>query len=305
MEEFSREIHIAIASFLGVTDVVNYQSCNKQLRRMIHLHRLNRPSPIGNSSIISSSQSQVYLGVDDTIHLEEIIGSSFYFSNLIHSVKLSCLYRDQGWGNRKGQIYITEKPKQDQQQSEKDQEQQRKRRCFSLRQVDDDDESDDDDDDESDEDDDESDDDTDIGRIIAESPIAEHHETKYESSFRPKPGFMYCLCYRIGGGGGHTLIVRDIKLESFVHSACIPLANTLMDAPPTSPQSLFYRNMLQYVLDTVVYFENSETHCQQQPQEILLGRRPSLSFFQSVGLNLMDEHDVEAVRMLLAELNSN
>ena len=266
MEEFSKEIHIAIASFLGVNDVVNYQSCNKQLRRMINLHRLNKPSRID----FIGSEFQSCRGKDGRIHLRKIIGSSFYFSNLIHSVKLTCYYRYQGWGNPPGQITITEKSNQELQQSE---------------------------------------------RITAESPLAEHHETKCELIFKPKPGFMYCLCYRIGDGGGHTLIVRDIKLESFVHSACIPLANILMDTRPTSKldrinkktstQSLFYRNMLQYVLDTVVYFDNSsETHCQQQQQEIL--GRPSLSFFQSVvGLNLMDEHDVEAVRMLLAELESN
>jgi hypothetical protein len=253
MEEFSREIHIAIASFLGVNDVVNYQSCNKQLRRMINLHRLDRPSPIG----IIDSKSQTYRGVDDRIHPKQIIGTSFYFSNLIHSVKFSCNFLDQGWGNRKGYIFISEKPNQEQQQG--------------------------------------------IGRMIARSPLAEHHETKCELIFKPKPGFTYGLCYLIGGGGGHELIVRDIKLVSFVHSACIPLANILMDTT-TSQSSLFYRNMLQYVLDTVLYLDNSETHWQQQ-QEIL--GRPSLSCFQSVGLNLMDEHDIEAVRMLLAELGSD
>ena len=86
MEEFSREIHIAIASFLGVTDVVNYQSCNKQLRRMIKLHRLNKPSRID----FIRSELQMYQGVDRKLRMEKIIGSSFYFSNLIHSVKLSC-----------------------------------------------------------------------------------------------------------------------------------------------------------------------------------------------------------------------
>jgi hypothetical protein len=140
MEEFSREIHIAIASFLGANDAVNYQSCNKQLRRMINLHRLDRPSPIG----IIDSKSQTYRGVDDKIHLKHIIGSSFYFSSLIHSVKLSFYYSDQGWGNRKGYIYITEKPNQEQQQS------------YDVE---------------------------DIGRKIAGSPLAEHHETKYESIF--------------------------------------------------------------------------------------------------------------------------
>ena len=63
--------------------------------------------------------------------------------------------------------------------------------------------------------------------------------------------------------------------------------------------------LLHNNLDTVVYFDNSEIHCQQQQQQEILGRRPSLSFFQLVGLNLMDEHDVEAVRILLAELESN
>ena len=290
---------------------------------MINLHRLDRPSPISindsnrpsiidNSSIIDSN-SQSYQGVNGRIHFKTIIGSSFYFSNLIHSVKLTCYYRYQGWGNPPGQITITEKPNQEQQQSanqeqqqsEKDQEQQRKRRSFSLRQVDDNDDESDDDDDESDDDDDESDDDKDIGRIIAESPVAEDRETEFELIFRPKPGFMYYMSYPMLSGEVHQLIISAINLESFVHSACIPLANNTLMGASTSQQSLFHRNMLQYVLDTVVYFDNSsETHCQQQQQEIL--GRPSLSFFQSMGLNLMDEHDdVEAVRMLLAELDSN
>jgi hypothetical protein len=288
LEEFSKEIHIAIASFLGVDDVVNYQ-CNKQLRRMINLHRLDRPSSID----VIDSESQYKQGVDDKIHLKQIIGLSFYFSNLIHSVKFSCYYKDQGWGNRKGNIFITEKPNQEQHKDEKDQEQ--KRRCCSLRRVDDDIHDDDEEGNNSDDD---------IGRIIAKSPLAEHHETKCELIFRPKPGFTYCLCYKVGGGGGHCINVRDIKLESFVHSACIPLANILMDTT-TSQSSLLYMKMLQYVLDTVVYFDNSETEQQQQQQQQQEIRRPSLSFFRSVGLNLMDEHDIEAVRMLLAELESD
>jgi len=230
--------------------------------------------------------------MDDKIHTFERIdnGSSFYFYNLLHSVKLSFSFKDQGWGNRKGQIYVIEK--QEDQEEEVQQQLTCTQCCFrraSLAVND-------------------NDDDDILGRIIQRSPIAEHHVTKCELLFRPEPGFSYGFCYKVGGGGGHSLTMTDIKLKSFVHSACIPLANMLMDkspSPSSSSSRLFITNMLRYIIDTVTYFLN-ETTQQQQKREV--GDHPcsqsSLDFFrQSTGLDLLNEYDMDAVRMMLVELD--
>lgn len=313
LEQLSKEIHLGIASFLDHENVVNYQTTCRRIKRAVNLHRLHKALARTNNTICDLDATTR----DNEIHTHESFdGSLFYFHNLIHSVKLSFSYRDQGWGNRKGQVYIGEKKNQEFKRQdgkeENHQHQQRKKSCC-WRDVDtmNNDLDLDDDLDEldsngsrvryltSDEN---------LGKIIRSSPLAEHHLTRCELVFRPKSGFSYDLCYIVGGGGGHSIVVTDIKLESFVHSSCIPLANILMEkssSPSLSSSlssSLFITNMLRYILDTVDYFSNEIT--QQQQHQVGSYPQPSVDFFQqSTGLDLLDEHDIEVVRMLLIELD--
>jgi len=275
LEQLSKEIHIAIASFLGFGDVVNYQSTCQKLKRAVQLHCLHK------ATTMTRKISNIFEGRgngDDNVHTFERIGggySSFYFFHLIHSVKLSFAFKDQGWGNRKGQIYIIEK---------QEGEEEKKVHVHYLTS------------------------DNNLGRIIQTSPLAEHHLTNCELVFKPQSGCMYDFCYKVGGGGGHSISVIDIRLKSFVHSACIPLANILIDQ--SSSSSPLFTNMILYILNTVKYFSNETAQQQQQHQQVSIHSppyqcpQPSLDFFRrSTTLDLLNKHDMEAVHMMLVELD--
>lgn len=168
IDQFPRDVSIRVASFLSLTDAMNFQNSTRRIRRAIRLNRLHEA--VSGDTICEFNEDGDYHN-GDNIHLKETF-ASFLSQGLIHSVKLSFRYKDQGWGNRKGRVHITERNAGDEN----------------------------------------------IGRIVKSSPIAKHHEEKCELVFRSKRGFSYGLCYQVGGGGGHKLFVRDIKLESYVHS---------------------------------------------------------------------------------------
>lgn len=287
---FSKEIHLKIASWLDLDDVVNYQTLCKATKRILNLHCLNKPSSVdlirefhGGSRGRRRETNDDDIP-DDIIKIGQIIVtgsgstglSSLYFNNLIHSIRLSCYYKDQGWGNRKGYIYIAELNHRKNSSEGEDEDDVTPGKIIALEKN--------------------------LDRIVSQSPLATHNETKCELVFQPKPEFSYALCYKIGGGGGHELHLRDINMVSFVHSPCIPLANIVMAASsPSASTNFFFRNMLQYILDTVEYFDTYNDESEDAQKEIDR-RRPSLLFFSSVGLDLKDEQDIEAVRILLAEL---
>lgn len=236
--EIPQEINIRIASFLSVPDVIKYQNSCKYLKRTINLNILHKASPIEINDLHETGDYKTGHKIRPWTRITPLL-----FQSLTHTVKLTCVYKDQGWGNQKGNIYITEM------QNSNDQE---------------------------------------IGKIIATSPTAEHQETRCRLLFEPKPGCTYGLCYKAGGGGGHELFVRNVKLESFVHCASIPLANKIL---PTMPD-LFFMDMIRSTLDTVT--ENDDGgQC---------GRL--LSQFQSVGLDLRNEQYIEEVRLMLEEFRS-
>lgn len=84
----------------------------------------------------------------------------------IHSLTLCIRWRDQGFGNRKGQVWIVGRPTNvpfDEDVS------------FHG------------------------------GTVVCESPLAEHTMQNYRMTFVPQQGHVYHLFYRIGSGGGHAL----------------------------------------------------------------------------------------------------
>lgn len=55
------------------------------------------------------------------------------------------------------------------------------------------------------------------GRVVAESPDAEHHSTRLTLEFAPKDGLEYFVFYKVGGGGGHELRVSEALLYQTIH----------------------------------------------------------------------------------------
>jgi len=54
-------------------------------------------------------------------------------------------------------------------------------------------------------------------KTMASSPTAEHHETNLKLEFQPQPGKNYAIHYRVGGGGGHRLLVRKPRIRTLIY----------------------------------------------------------------------------------------
>jgi hypothetical protein len=94
-------------------------------------------------------------------------------SRRVHSVTLTFRWRDQGWGNRKGQVWVVGRYRHapvvpDQR--------------FQG------------------------------GRIVCESRIAPHGTEDCKMTVLPMEGELYQLWYRVGGGGGHQLMLSEGRL---------------------------------------------------------------------------------------------
>jgi len=94
-----------------------------------------------------------------------------------HSVLLALTWRDQGWGNRKGRIVIAAA------------EGGRVRPAPDPRCGED---------------------------VVYASGIAEHAARRIDVTFRPKDGETYHLWYVVGGGGGHSLHLSNVRIQILV-----------------------------------------------------------------------------------------
>jgi hypothetical protein len=95
----------------------------------------------------------------------------------VHSVTLSLQWHDQGWGNRKSQVKIVSRPKTYPVDPNN-----------PLR----------------------------GGKVVTQSPIAEHHVTNCKLTFIPIEGHVYHISYKAGGGGGHALHLLSATLFSVI-----------------------------------------------------------------------------------------
>jgi len=168
VETFPDDLLIRVASYLPLRDAIRFQNSSGRLRRVIRLRK--------KVLLVHDFSEPGGYRDGNHIHLKMTFPPSIFDGLFLHTVQLSFLYVDQGWGHRKGRVHVTE--------------------IDSLEDIGIG---------------------GGIGRIIASSPIAKHHETRHELVFQPKRNLHYGLCYIAGGGGGHRLDVRDIKLSIFVH----------------------------------------------------------------------------------------
>ena len=101
-----------------------------------------------------------------------------------HSVTLKCTWRDQGWGNRKSQLFVVG----------------RNRRNASLPIIP------------------RPQWNIQNGHVLYSSPIAEHREQQLTITFYPRDDVdTYHLWYKVGGGGGHELFVNNLKVYTIIN----------------------------------------------------------------------------------------
>jgi hypothetical protein len=112
-----------------------------------------------------------------------------------HSVTLSLWWKDQGWGNRKGHIYIVASPKERFVSSEQQHEAKSATTTTTLP----------------------ADDHFQGGRLVWQTTdVAPHEWEQIELSFSPHDSEVYHIWYGAGSGGGHELHLRDCRLSTFI-----------------------------------------------------------------------------------------
>mmetsp|Transcript_4197 Transcript_4197/g.6367 ORF Transcript_4197/g.6367 Transcript_4197/m.6367 type:complete len:267 (-) Transcript_4197:192-992(-) len=152
----------SIASFLSGADAVSFSITCHQINRDLGMGNLDNIYPVGRLSETDC---------DDKFHLWMKL--PLVLEEKVHSVRLNALWKDQGWGNRKGQVAITS----------------------SIHDSNPD--------------------------IVVASGIAPHRAKRLKLEFKVQPGRDYYLMYKVGGGGGHELIVKDVKLSFLIYGALV------------------------------------------------------------------------------------
>jgi hypothetical protein len=114
-----------------------------------------------------------------------------------HSVNLSLWWKDQGWGNRKGHIYIVASPKERFISSEQQREASSVTATTTTAPP--------------------ADDHFQGGRLVWQTTeLAPHEWEQIELSFSPHDSEVYHIWYSAGSGGGHELYLRDGRLSTFI-----------------------------------------------------------------------------------------
>ena len=84
------------------------------------------------------------------------------------------------------------------------------------------------------------------GKMVAVSPIAEHHSTSLALEFQPKPEKKYTMSFIVGGGGGHELFVHEPSIcILFFHNRGFTQAAKIYQQ-----DSFFMRTFVTAVIDS-------------------------------------------------------
>jgi hypothetical protein len=194
-----------IADFLEVFDAVSFKITCNAMKDAISLGILHDSFPA-----LQDLRAHGDVRSGDTI-LTWVEIAPILFLPLAHTVIFKCTYVDQGWGNRKGKIYISETESNSGSEFLND-----NSRTIGL-------------------------------KIIATSPTADHEEKTLILKFKPKAGARYAICYKAGGGGGQQLFIKNPKIQSIIYCPCIELANAMIPIRGTNASS-FVSGILRTVL---------------------------------------------------------
>ena len=190
-----------IVSFLDYKDALRASGVNKSFHITLSL------STLGSVPLMDD---QTWRNSDDEPH--KSVWIPIMFPHRTHSVVLTCRWSDQGWGNRKGGLFVVAVPEEGDPNAD------------TLSRIEN-------------------------GEIVHESPIAPHDESPLCMSFHYSPFKAYYLWYRVGGGGGHQLKVKNLEARAIIHDDTgkwvLKNYTALRSQDALLPQSIFYVKLLR------------------------------------------------------------
>lgn len=167
--DFPRELVGRLAEFLEIRDALNLACSSKKIYTVFPLVTLN-------PAIQLLPVRQFFGGHSDTHRMGPEI--PVVLGSRTHSIVLETRWRDQGYGNRKGVLFVIAN---DSNATRKEVQ------SFS------------------------------IGRLVKASPLIHHDDRRITLHFRPKPKEVYHLWIHVGGGGGHEIqLTAPLKMYTIV-----------------------------------------------------------------------------------------
>mmetsp|Transcript_20691 Transcript_20691/g.26709 ORF Transcript_20691/g.26709 Transcript_20691/m.26709 type:complete len:353 (-) Transcript_20691:209-1267(-) len=168
--ELPLELKRRVASFLATRDAVNMTRSCRTLHRNLALTHLEPVRPVFTTYRRSGQDNNWYRACRIPV-----------LNKRVHSLRLEFFWRDQGWGNRKGECRVVgfppgvDPPVEVVEGSE-----------FEG------------------------------GHIVCMSAIAAHDEERLRLTFSPMDDEVYIFYYKVGEGGGHELVMRDGALHTVI-----------------------------------------------------------------------------------------
>ena len=260
LSSLSRELKQSIASYLSIHSVCALSKTCKSIHSDL---ALSTASP--SFQLQGSEHWYAYSYADGDIP-RCYRPIPILFPGRTHSVCVQCIWRDQGWGNLKGRLYIVEHSASNHNSNGG---------RFGN------------------------------GVMVAISPIASHFETACKLWFSPKSDHTYKLWYSVGGGGGHELLVDHLTVTTLIHDddksfsqahAFVGTSGLLVDPLPNKDfVAASIISMAQSLLDQL----------EQKPTNgvpVALDRHLS-QFFESRGMNITPQ-SLKALMELVKTIQS-
>jgi hypothetical protein len=209
-----RDLLSHAVSFLDYSHALKLSLVNSWFRSTLSLSALHAPEPLLRESTWHQGSEETGNGTPRRWAWIPIL-----FPYRTHSVVLTCQWNDQGWGNRKGVLFVVAVPANDDLNAD----------SVSL---------------------------IENGQIVYESPLAPHEQAPLRMSFNYSPSKSYYLWYRVGGGGGHRLTVRNLTVHAVIYDHTDRLLLSNYDALKSQNglpiNSAFYLNVLHATAQSVV-----------------------------------------------------
>jgi len=90
-------------------------------------------------------------------------------------------------------------------------------------------------------------------RMVAKSPTAEHSKTNLCLTFEPKHNEKYYIYFLVGGGGGHSLHVTDIRIKQLIYDglSTAKIYNQVLYLNRVNVADMFSLDMIEYLVDDI------------------------------------------------------
>ena len=134
------------------------------------------------------------------------------------------------------------------------------------------------------------------GQLVTESHLLEHHPTPVKFEFHPKPKKNYLMCYRVGGGGGHKLFVRNPKIRLLICDSR-GISRAIQIFQKKDFQQILGTNFgVDLMAGVVDSLTNSIDHNQEQHQHLV-------SCFSSIGVDITDSNLLNGMKSFFTEIS--